>query len=131
MARSDDARRITAAATPRLVVIRNRGRSRIGSGRNRRGHQRRNIDRAVALGSNVAVLHELKGSLDREARIARSAVDRAVTILQLRPEVFNGGIDGVDLIDVVARWAEKVAMRREMEAAGAAIDAAGMTMNAA
>lgn len=62
------------------------------------------IDRAVALGSNVAVLHELKGSLDREAPIARSAVDRAVTILQLRPEVFNGGIDGVDLIDVVARF---------------------------
>ena len=36
-----------------------------------------------------------------------------------------------DLIDVVAKWAEKVAMRREMEAAGMAIDAAGMTMNAA
>jgi hypothetical protein len=62
------------------------------------------VDRTVALGTDVAALRAMVGDVDRHTPSARAAVDGVVAIVQLDPTVFDGGADGVDLIDVVARF---------------------------
>lgn len=59
---------------------------------------------ALALGSDEPTLQGMIDELKRQAPLARSAVDRVSDLLQLDPAVFDGGTDGVDLIDIIARF---------------------------
>jgi hypothetical protein len=60
-------------------------------------------DRAVTLGADAQALRGMLDGLNRQMPLARDAIDRAVAAVQLDPTVFDGGADGADLIDIIAR----------------------------
>lgn len=62
-----------------------------------------NVDRAITLSTDRSALGAMIHKLERDLPLAHDAIQRAVTIVQLDPTIFDGGIDGVDLVDVIAR----------------------------
>lgn len=61
-------------------------------------------EQALALGSDGPAIGAGIGALERLAPVARAAIDRIVAVLQLDAAIFEGGTDGVDLMDIAARF---------------------------
>lgn len=94
-------------------------------------------DQAVELGADQSALTAMIDRLDREGPLAQDAIHRATSILQLDHMIFDGGIDGVDLIDIAARlstmaestdryaeWSRLCGLEKRLEAGGVAALAA-------
>ncbi|WCM27063.1 DUF3320 domain-containing protein [Sphingomonas sp. QA11] len=62
------------------------------------------IEQAIDLGAAAAALQAMIDTLERQSPTTRDAIDRVTGILQLDPEIFDGGMEGVDLIDITARF---------------------------
>lgn len=62
------------------------------------------IEQAIELGAAPTVLQAMIDALERLSPAAHDAIDRVTGILQLDPAIFDGGMDGVDLIDITARF---------------------------
>ncbi|RYX80499.1 DUF3320 domain-containing protein [bacterium] len=90
-------------------------------------------DRAIALGADGSTLSAMIDRLDRQRPLAHDAIHRATSKVQLDHTVFDGGIDGVDLIDIAARlstmaesmdrypeWSRLCSLEKRLEAGGVA-----------
>lgn len=90
-------------------------------------------DQAVQLGADGSALTVLIDRLDRQGQVAHDAIHRAISIVQLDHAVFDGGVDGVDLIDIAARlatmaestdryaeWSRLCGLEKRLEAGGVA-----------
>lgn len=62
-------------------------------------------DRAVALSGDVATLGSMINQLDQRAPAARTAVHKAVSIIQLDPSTLAANLDDVDLMEISTRLA--------------------------
>lgn len=62
------------------------------------------IEQAVELSAATTALQAMINSLGQRWPVARDAIERIAAILQLDPAIFDGGIHGVDLIDICARF---------------------------
>jgi hypothetical protein len=62
------------------------------------------IEQAIELGAAALALEAMIDALERRSPLARDAIDRATGILQLDSAIFDGGADGVDLIDITAKF---------------------------
>jgi len=60
--------------------------------------------RVVALAGDSGALAAMAGELDRKVPSAKDAVGAVAAALELDPAVFEGGIEGADLIDVGSRF---------------------------
>lgn len=62
------------------------------------------IEQAIELGAATTALQAMIDALERRSPAARDAIDRVTGILKLDLAIFDGGMDGVDLIDITARF---------------------------
>lgn len=66
-------------------------------------------DRAVALGRDISTLESLIDRLNRQAPLARAAIHKAVSMVQLDPSTLDAELDDVDLMDINRRLATMAA----------------------
>ena len=67
------------------------------------------IEQAIELGAAATALQAMIEGLERRSPVARDAIDRVTGILKLDPAIFDGGMDGVDLIDIIAKFSAMAA----------------------